>query len=223
MSEMNHKDDKNKTTYYKYLEESISSNPESIYIDLEESKVSFYSESSLSFLIIEDYFNNIKKDHDKQKINIKDDKIIEKEKEKEKDKDKYNQIEENKDDHMEKIKDANIDKNSTIDEIFNELLEKNNYKIENNLKSSNDFFDNYNENLSINNVISCENLEKSSIFDNNEDFLKNEVNPFEKHDTNIYDVDKNKHKSKKNMDKLGMVTLSAVVLMGSAWINKYFS
>ena len=53
---------------------------------------------------------------------------------------------------------------------------------------------------------------------NNEEF-----DPFDRHDTNLYDIDKNKHRKQKNINRLGIVGFSAAVIMGSAWLNSYFS
>ncbi len=46
--------------------------------------------------------------------------------------------------------------------------------------------------------------------DNNDDSY-----PFDIHDTNVYDVDKIKHKKQKNMDRFGMIALFALFIMGN--------
>lgn len=56
------------------------------------------------------------------------------------------------------------------------------------------------------------NIEVSSLFEqdsnNNDDSY-----PFDIHDANVYDVDKIKHKKQKNMDRFGMVALFALFIM----------
>ena len=115
--------------------------------------------------------------------------------------------------------------NKLLQEMLDSLIEKysNNNKhlnIDMELDNKNNFFDYYNENTSINNAIvdcnnSIQNFESSYIID--DEFI-----PFNKYDLNPYDFDKNKHKKQKNVNKIGILALSAMVLVGSTWINKYF-
>ena len=93
----------------------------------------------------------------------------------------------------------------------------------------NSFFDYFDENLSINNAISCDvtcNENTSSyIFEKNPQFFnkEKEINPFNKEDLNVYDLEKNKHKKQKNIGRISVIAFSAMFLMGSTWLNKYFS
>lgn len=98
----------------------------------------------------------------------------------------------------------------------------------------NSFFKCFEEDQNINNAVDCEEsvdidnkkiLEvASSIYEREPMILQNDdFDPFDRHDTNAYDVDKTKHRKQKNINRLGMVGFSAAVIMGSAWLNNYFS
>jgi hypothetical protein len=103
----------------------------------------------------------------------------------------------------------------------------------------NSFFNCFDIENSINNVIACEDNEtviigsvhdknisdvsSSYIFEKSPDILPDQgYDPFIQYDRIGYEDDKNKHKQQKNINRLGMIALSTAVVMGSAWINSLF-
>ena len=102
------------------------------------------------------------------------------------------------------------------------------------------FFQCFDEENSINNVIACEDKEvityadsehndvsdvsSQYIFDKDPNILPDdECDPFLKYDTYGNEQEKNKHRRQKNINRLGWVAFSTAVIMGSTWYNDYFN
>ena len=98
------------------------------------------------------------------------------------------------------------------------------------------FFDYFDEDKSINNVVACSHHEDfnkngkisevscSYIFDKDPHILPDkDCTPFEKYDQEGYQKDKIKYKKQKNINRLGVATLSTIVVMGSAWIHSFIN
>lgn len=75
------------------------------------------------------------------------------------------------------------------------------------------FFECFDENLSINNAIVCDKVDinASYMFDN-EDLRKNDIYPFE---DGLY----NHNKKKSTRSRVGIIALSAVKLLGGSWLE----
>ena len=142
------------------------------------------------------------------------------------------------------------DKCHNKNEILNQIFLSNDNTINNCQSNSNSdntiqsFFECFNEEKCVNNVIACCGNEKfgfqkkgdsvevvsSYLFDKDPHFLEDSnSDPFDKFDkydkcdkfdTDFYDdVDKIKHKKQKNFERIGAIAFSTVVMMGTAWIK----
>lgn len=250
---------------YKTLEESVSSNPDSIYVeDLDyivlkgaylseinnfnnlynvnelDASVDKYSNDifkakrcSESVNIIEDYVENTDQRIDNIIINESDSVSF--------------------DDNVDtNVSSSVLVEESILDNENNIVMEDINvendnkgdgYDEDNSEKSVDDtnetdnFFNCFNIENSVNNAIACstnsndkngENednniINSSYVFENEPSINETdkELCPFDKYDINLYDADKIKHKNQKNLSRLGVVTLSAMIMIGSAYITKY--
>jgi hypothetical protein len=111
-----------------------------------------------------------------------------------------------------------------------------NYPGQYNITSDN-FFEYFDEEKSINNVVACSHHEdfckdankisdisSSYLFDRDQSILPDKDSPpFETYDQEGYQKDKIKYKKQKSINRLGVVTFSTVVVMGSAWINSFIN
>lgn len=103
----------------------------------------------------------------------------------------------------------------------------------------NSFFNCFDIEKSINNVIACDDKEtityksvadqqipdvsSNYIFEKDPHILPDQgSDPFIEYDQIGYEDDKNRHKQQKNINRLGMIALSTAVVMGSAWIHNIF-
>lgn len=118
---------------------------------------------------------------------------------------------------------TNINTNINTNVETNEITILANHHENTNDDQTNNFFKCYNEDSVNNAVVTIENTNDEFIFDKDPDLAKsvNEINRFNNNDINPYNFYSTKYQKQKNMNGLSMVALSAMVVMGSAWLNKY--
>lgn len=230
---------------YKKLENSIVSNPEEMYVENSDEYNPNYKTTIFDKLkIITNYLgsnedididNDIDNDIDENQ-NYRDSNIFI---------ENYPEDKEDKKDEEDKNKKSRKTYNvSYVDNI--ESIDYNycdfsngclpNYPGEFSITSDN-FFEFFDEEKSINNVVACSNdddfcksstkisdISSSYLFDKDQSILPDkDYLPFEKYDQEGYQKEKVKYKRQKNINRLGVVTLSTVVVMGSAWINNFIN
>ena len=228
---------------YKKLEESISSNPETIYVDKynefdEPNKITYIKPHSDTEIFIK--YNVVKKNNFVHIVDDYIDKIPELDdngldnnepdnNEPDNNEPDNNEPDNNKPDNNE-LDNNELDNNES-DNNEPDNNEPTNNQQENEYNNIDTIFDCYNEENSVNNAIGCcgnenhgfivtdDNIEVASsyIFDKDPLFIEvDEPCPFDKYD-------KVKQKNHKNIERLGMVTFSAMIMLGSAYITKYMN
>jgi len=189
------------------------------------------------FIDSENKNKDLDKDQDIHSENNDIDNDIDKEVDidKDKDEDKEVDIDSNVDPHIDVDPDEDSESDPNIDPDIDPNIDPNIDPDEDtsyikNIQNSTQFFGCFDVENSVNNAIDCscsgdeKNIEVTSsyIFEKDPLLMEHDnPDPFDKFD--IYDQDKIKHKNQKNIGKLGVVTFSAIIMLGSACITKYLS